>query len=156
MVGQIGLSWLFAHHPRWRAGASSKYLEMAEAGARLPAADLWQVLESVEQLRRDVARLFTRFDLLVMPAAAALPWPADEAYPPVIAGQPVGPRGHAIFTGWVNAAGLPAVSLPCEPSSTGLPIGVQLISDFGSDEALLALAARFEAAAPQAWCWPPL
>jgi len=156
MVGQAGLSWLFAHHPRWRAGASAKYLEMAEAGARLPAADLWQVLETVEQLRRAVAELFTRFDLLVMPAAAALPWPADEAYPPVIAGQPVGPRGHAIFTGWVNAAGLPAVALPCEPSSCGLPIGVQLISDFGSDEALLELAARFESAAPQAWRWPPL
>ena len=156
MVGQIGLSWLFAHHPQWRVGASAKYLEMADAGARLPAADLWQVLETVEQLRRDVAQLFTRFDLLLMPAAAALPWPATEAYPPVIAGQPVGPRGHAIFTGWVNAAGLPAVALPCEPSSTGLPIGVQLISDFGSDGALLALAAQFEAAAPQAWRWPPL
>jgi aspartyl-tRNA(Asn)/glutamyl-tRNA(Gln) amidotransferase subunit A len=156
MVGQIGLSWLFAHHPQWRAGASPSYGAMAEAGARRPAADLWQVLETVEQLRRDVAQLFTRFDLLVTPAAAALPWPADEAYPPVIAGQPVGPRGHAIFTGWVNAAGLPAVAMPCEPSSTGLPIGVQLISDFGSDVALLALAAQFEAAAPQAWRWPSL
>ncbi len=103
-----------------------------------------------------MARLFTCFDLLVMPAAAALPWTADEAYPPVVAGQPVGPRGHAIFTGWVHADGLPAVARPCEPSSTGLPIGEPLISDFGSDQALLALAARFEAAAPQAWRWPSL
>ena len=103
-----------------------------------------------------MARLFTCFDLLVMPAAAALPWTADEAYPPVVAGQPVGPRGHAIFTGWVHAAGLPAVARPCEPSSTGLPIGEPLISDFGSDQALRALAARFEAAAPQAWRWPSL
>jgi aspartyl-tRNA(Asn)/glutamyl-tRNA(Gln) amidotransferase subunit A len=156
VVGQIGLDWLFTHHPHWRAGASAKYLEMAEAGARRPAAELWQVLETVERLRRDVARLYTRFDLLVTPATAALPWPADEAYPPVIAGQPVGPRGHAIFTGWVNAAGLPAVALPCAPSASGLPIGVQLISDFGTDDALLSLAAHFEATAPQGWRWPAL
>lgn len=155
-VGQIGLAWLFAQHPRWADGASAKYLAMADAGRQLPAAQLWQMLEVVEQLRRDVDALFSRYDLLVTPATAALPWPADDAFPPTIAGQPVGPRGHAVFTGWVNAAGLPAVALPTAPSAAGLPIGVQLIGDFGSDDALLALAAQFEAAAPQAWQWPLL
>jgi aspartyl-tRNA(Asn)/glutamyl-tRNA(Gln) amidotransferase subunit A len=156
VIGQIGLAWLFERHPAWRAGAAARYLALAEQGARQAAPALWQILETVEQLRRDVAALFGRIDLIVTPAAAALPWPADEVYPPLIAGQPVGPRGHAIFTGWVNAAGLPAVALPCAPSAAGLPIGVQLIADFGCDQALLALAARFEAAAPQGWCWPAL
>ncbi len=156
LVGQIGLAWLFAQHPHWANGASPKFLALAEAGRKLPAHQLWQTLEVVEQLRRDAAALFGRFDLLVTPATAALPWPADEAYPPTIAGQPVGPRGHAVFTGWVNAAGLPAVALPTAPSAAGLPIGVQLIGGFGSDDALLALAAQFEAAAPQGWQWPPL
>ena len=156
VVGQVGLAWLFAQHPHWAAGASQKYLDMAAAGAQVPAPALWQVLEAVEQLRRDVAQFFTRYDLLVTPATAALPWPADEAYPPVIAGQAVGPRGHAVFTGWVNAAGLPAVAMPTASSVSGLPIGVQLISAYGSDDALLALAARFEAAAPPGWRWPAL
>ncbi len=156
VIGQIGLAWLFAHHPAWRHGAADKYLAMAEAGARVPATDLWQITEAVEQLRRDVARLFTRIDLIVTPATAALPWPAADAFPPVIAGQPVGPRGHAVFTAWVNAAGLPAVALPCEPSATGLPIGVQLIADHGCDTALLALAAQFETAGPRGWSWPAL
>ena len=156
VIGQIGLAWLFERHPPWRDGASAKYLAMAEAGAAQPAPLLWQILETVEQLRRDVAALFTRFDLIVTPAAAALPWPADEAFPPVIAGRPVGPRGHAIFTGWVNAAGLPAVALPAAPSASGLPIGVQLIADFGCDQALLELAGDFEAAAPTGWTWPAL
>lgn len=68
----------------------------------------------------------------------------------------MGPRGHAIFTGWVNAAGLPALALPTTPSAEGLPIGVQLIADHGCDAALLELAARFEAGAPQGWRWPPV
>ncbi|MBL8348822.1 MAG: amidase [Burkholderiaceae bacterium] len=156
VIGQIGLAWLFERHPAWRDGASARYLAMAEAGAALAAPALWQILETVEQLRREAAVLFGRFDLIVTPAAAALPWPADEAFPPVIAGQPVGPRGHAIFTGWVNAAGLPAVALPAAASSAGLPIGVQLIADFGCDQALLELAECFEAAAPGGWAWPPL
>lgn len=156
VVGQIGLAWLFGQHPHWAAGASAKYLALAEAGRQVPAAQLWQMLEAVAQLRRDVAQLFTLFDLLVTPATAALPWPADEACPPQIDGQPVGPRGHAVFTGWVNAAGLPAVALPTAPSSAGLPTGLQLIADFGRDDELLALAARFEAAAPQGWRWPSL
>lgn len=155
-VGQIGLSWLFGQHPRWADGASEKYLQMAEQGRVRAGAELWQILESAEQLRRDAARLFEQVDLVVTPAAAALPWPADEAYPPVIDGQPVGPRGHAIFTAWVNAAGLPAVALPCERLEEGLPIGIQVIGAYASDSALLKLAMEYEAAGPQGWCFPAL
>ena len=32
--------------------------------------------------------------------------------PTTIDGRPAGPRDHAIFTGWVNIAGVPAISLP--------------------------------------------
>jgi aspartyl-tRNA(Asn)/glutamyl-tRNA(Gln) amidotransferase subunit A len=156
VVGQVGLAWLFERHPHWKAGALPKYLEMAALGAAQPASWLWDLLEQVEQLRRDAARLFESVDLVVTPAAAALPWAADEAYPPRIAGREVGPRGHAIFTGWVNAAGLPATALPADPSREGLPIGVQLIGDYGSDDALFDLAATIEQAAPWAARWPAL
>ncbi len=155
MLGQVGLAWLFERHPRWRSGAAPKFLDMAATGLQVPAKDLWQYLESVEQLRRDVAALFSRIDLIVTPAAAALPWPAQEPFPPEIDGRPVGPRGHAIFTGWVNAAGLPAIAMPCRPSADRLPIGVQLIGEYGSDSALLTVAEQFEQAAPEPWQWPP-
>jgi len=121
-----------------------------------PGARVWQIMERVAQLRRDSAALFERVDVVVMPAAAALPWPAHEAYPPVIDGREVGPRGHAAYTGWVNAAGLPGLAVPAEPSSEGLPIGIQLIGGYGRDEMLLDLGQAYETSAPWAHRWPAL
>ena len=155
-IGQIGLAHLFDAHPDWAAQASTKYLEMAEQGRRLPAARLWEIIEQVRALRRTSAKLFDDVDVIVTPSAAALPWPAADAYPPMIDGRPVGPRGHAVYTGWVNAAGLPGLALPCAPSKEGLPIGMQLVGRWGSDDALLDLGAAFEQAQPWASRWPTL
>lgn len=155
-IGQIGLARMFEAHPDWAEQASVKYRDMAEAGRRLPASRLWQIIDHVTQLRRSCAALFEGVDGILMPSAAALPWPAKEAFPPRIDGQDVGPRGHAIYTGWVNAAGLPGLALPAEPSSEGLPIGVQLIGAYGSDDTLLDLGEAYEVAAPWAHRWPDL
>lgn len=155
-IGQAGLAQMFERHPDWAAQASPKYLEMAERGRALPAARLWQVLEQVKKLRRDSVALFANVDVIVLPSAAALPWKAEDAYPTHIAGQEVGPRGHAVYTGWVNAAGLPGLALPCEPSREGLPIGMQLVGPYGADDLLLDLGAAYEAAHPWAHRRPAL
>lgn len=155
-IGQAGLAQLFDRHPDWAAQASPKYLEMAGKGRAIPAARLWQILEQVKKLRRDSAALFESLDVIVLPSAAALPWKAQDAYPTHIDGQEVGPRGHAVYTGWVNAAGLPGLALPCEPSREGLPIGMQLVGRYGGDDLLLDLGAAYEAAHPWADRRPPL
>ena len=155
-IGQIGLAAAFDAHPEWEALASPRYREAAALGRRLGAPRLAQIMGWVRDLRRDSAAMFEAVDVIVTPAAAALPWPAAEPYPPVIDGQPVGPRGHAAYTGWVNAAGLPGLALPADFSAQGLPIGIQLIGAHGHDHSLLALAAAYEAAAPWAARWPEL
>lgn len=139
-VGQIGLARLAERHPDWLAQASPAYFAMAEAGARLPATRMWEINERVTAFRRQVDAMFDELEALIMPSIAALSWPADQAFPPMIDGQSVGPRGHAAFTGWVNAAGNPAINLPTAPAVNGLPIGCQLIGPWGGEAELLSLA----------------
>jgi aspartyl-tRNA(Asn)/glutamyl-tRNA(Gln) amidotransferase subunit A len=155
-IGQAGLAALFEQHPEWRELASERYVTMAEQGRAIPASRLWQILEQVKALRRASAGLFTETDLVVMPSAAALPWEAERAYPETIDGQAVGPRGHAAYTGWVNAAGLPGLALPCAPSKEGLPIGMQVIGPYGADDSLLRFGEAFESVQPWAHRWPDL
>ncbi|MGB4829619.1 MAG: amidase family protein [Paracoccaceae bacterium] len=64
-----------------------------------------------------------------------------------------GPKGifaYSPFCAVFNASGQPAASLPLGWSSEGLPIGIHLAAAFGQDEALIALCAEVERAAPWA------
>lgn len=155
-VSQAGLADLFRVHPAWAEAASEKYRDMAAQGELLTPERLQQIMEQVGVLRARAAALFEGFDAVVTPATAALPWPAEEAYPTHIDGHQVGPRGHAVYTGWVNIAGLPGLALPCAPSREGLPIGLQLVGAHGADDLLLDIGAAFEAAHPWADRWPVL
>jgi aspartyl-tRNA(Asn)/glutamyl-tRNA(Gln) amidotransferase subunit A len=129
---------------------------MAEAGSRASAGDLFRAFAEIARMRERLGEAFGQYDVMLTPSAAALPWPAHEVYPSTIAGKEAGPRGHAVYTAFVNAAGCAAVGLPCEPSSTGLPIGLQLVTPAGHDERLCVLADEYETAAPWANRWPPL
>lgn len=154
LVAQVGLAWLVAHpqalsptQPFDPALFSPAMQANAETGGSAPATALFDLLIEAEGLRTELARLFERHDFLLMPAAAALPWPANETHPPRIDGREVGPRGHAVFAGFANAIGLPAIALPCG-FADGLPVGLQLVAREGADDALLALAREFERAHP--------
>jgi aspartyl-tRNA(Asn)/glutamyl-tRNA(Gln) amidotransferase subunit A len=147
---------MFAEHPEWGDAASAKYRDMARRGAERPSRELWRTLERVAQLRRDCVTLFAQWDVIVTPTTAAMPWPAREAYPTQIANQDVGPRGHAVFTGWVNAAGLPGVSLPIGQSGAGLPIGLHLVTRYGGDDLLLNLASVCETQLGWHAGWPEI
>lgn len=155
-VSQIGLDRMFSEHPEWGAAASVKYRDMAKLGAARPARELWRTLERVKQLRSDCASFFTEWDVVITPTTAAMPWPARESYPPYIGGRPVGPRGHAVFTGWVNAAGLPGISMPIAQSSAGMPIGLQLVTCYGGDDMLLQLASVCETQLNWRAGWPAI
>jgi len=144
VVSRAGVAWLTAREGgRLGALAGAAARAMAADGQKLTGADYIDALERVAAFRRRTAELFARTDLVLTPTAAALPWPAETPYPDRIADRPAGPRDHAIFTGWVNIAGLPAVSMPVAVSASGLPIGVQFVAGFGTDAGLLAFARAF-------------
>lgn len=135
--GEVGLAAYFAKDPEVASVAAPKYRAMAERGAAVMAIDFHALLNTVFDLRTAAQRLWG-YDAILMPASAAHPWPAAESHPPVIDGQPVGPRGHAVYTGWVNAAGLPALAFPAQATQV-LPIGLQLIGPMGGESWLMDL-----------------
>jgi aspartyl-tRNA(Asn)/glutamyl-tRNA(Gln) amidotransferase subunit A len=149
VVSRAGVAWLFERdNGRIGKDAGAAARAMAADGRKFTGADYIDALERVAALRRRMAELFADVDLVLTPTAAALPWPAEVPYPDRIAGKPAGPRDHAVFTGFVNITGLPAISLPVAVSDSRLPIGVQLVAGFGSDADLLAFAHSFAARHP--------
>ncbi len=148
VVSRAGVAWLMADNPAYEKLAGASARAMAEDGRKVSGADYLGALEAVSAIRRRIAELFQGVDLVLTPTAAALPWAAETPYPDRIDGKAAGPRDHAIFTGWVNIAGVPAINIPIGLSRSGLPIGAHLASAFGADDQLLAFAREVARANP--------
>ncbi len=82
------------------------------------------------------------FDLLITPTMQQPPPPIGSA-PPERQGEIFG-----LVTMPFSVTGQPAVSLPLHWSHEGLPIGVQLVADYGREDVLIRVAAQLEAARP--------
>ena len=154
MLGAVAVAALFERYPEAEPVAAEKFRAQAAKGRDIAAATYLNALDDIDAFRRLVSAAFEHVDVIMTPSAAALPWPAEQGYPTEIDGREVGPRGHAIYTGWVNACGHPAINLPSAQAPQGLPIGFQLVGNFGDDELLFRLAAEYEAAAQAGWQWP--
>lgn len=155
-LAQAGLAQMLESRAGWRDLLTPAAIANAEAGAAMPATALFKLLQLIERLRSSLGRVFADYDFLLTPAAAALPWPLEQSHPAHIAGRAVGPRGHAVFTAFVNAAGLPAIALPCSPMQSGLPIGLQLVGRWSEDGLLCAIARQYESRHPWHAPWPSL
>jgi aspartyl-tRNA(Asn)/glutamyl-tRNA(Gln) amidotransferase subunit A len=145
VISQGGLAWLSSICPQFMLEASRPMQEVAMCGLRLSATDYVDALGAVRRVESQLSQAFETYDLVLTPSAAALPWKADQAFPDEIAGQAVGPRGHAVFTAFVNLVGAAGINLPCGQSRSGLPIGLQLISRPGGDGLLTGIASQCEA-----------
>lgn len=145
LVGGAGLAWLLRDSD-WEGRIGEEYPPMIAQGKAASAADYVAALDAARTIYRQLAEAFGHYDLIMTPSAGAMPWKAEEP----------APAYHRAFTGFVNAAGLPAICLPADPSPDGMPIGFQLVAPFGADWRLLSVARSFEAAHPWADRRPPL
>lgn len=155
-VSDAGFARLARMHANFADLSAPDFVARAENGARLSAADYAEAVEALFAFRAIVADAFDRVDIIMTPATAAQPWPANEHFPSYIANEKVGPRGHAVFTAWVNACGNAAIAVPVEPAKSGMPIGIQLVGAWDADEMLLDVAEGFEAAHPWSDRWPAM
>jgi aspartyl-tRNA(Asn)/glutamyl-tRNA(Gln) amidotransferase subunit A len=148
VIGRAGLAWLIGSFSGNHAQLTAGIAEMAASGKDLLGTEYFGALNAIRKLQVHLSDLFARYDLILTPSAAALPWPAAEPFPTTIGGRKVGPRGHAVFTGFVNMSGCPGISIPGNYSSDKLPIGFQLVAEHGRDGLLCKVAAQFELAHP--------
>ena len=151
-----GLALLSQRHGDFFDRVSPPYAEAARRGLDARAVDLMQQIEMVDRFRTEVETTCAPYDVIATPATAAQPWAAAQEYPPTIDGISVGPRGHAIFTGWVNACGRPAISVPIAPAPDGMPIGLQLVAGHDGESMLFDLASEIEQVFKGPERWPPL
>src|SRR3989344_2334807 len=85
-------------------------------------------IESLVQ--QDFKSAFDKFDLLLTPVSPKPAFKIDEKK------DPVSMYLEDVFTGPINLAGVPAMSVPGGLTKSGLPVGVQLIANHFAEEKL--------------------
>jgi aspartyl-tRNA(Asn)/glutamyl-tRNA(Gln) amidotransferase subunit A len=92
-------------------------------------------------IERDFRNAFAACDVIATPTAPTPAFRLDEK-----TDDPLAMYLSDIYTITLNLAGVPGISLPCGLSSTGLPIGVQLIGRHFDEARLLCAAHHLEKA----------
>lgn len=92
-------------------------------------------------IRRDFDEAFKQVDLIVGPVTAGPAFKLGE-----MVDDPLAMYLVDLYTVSANLAGIPAISLPCGMTKSGLPIGLQLQAPPLEEERLLRGARMFEAA----------
>ena len=124
----------------------------------LPAVAISKSLRVRTLVRRSLAELFERVDVLAWPTVAAPAPPLDNPTVNLPSGAYPADYANPRQAGIANLAGVPAISVPVGLSSEGLPIGLQLLAAWGRDELLLDAAEALERANGRQWvdAAPPL
>jgi amidase len=118
----------------------------------LTALDLMTADANRNLINRGVGAWFETVDLLVTPTTAEPAWPLgwmnanDPAYDATGWFDRV--FSKIPFTALFNMTGQPAITVPVARSSSGLPIGVQLVARYGREDVLFQVAAQLERALP--------
>jgi aspartyl-tRNA(Asn)/glutamyl-tRNA(Gln) amidotransferase subunit A len=116
-----------------------------ESGARVTAESYIRARRELDLLRRSVRDVFAGVDLLVTPTTPGPPVPIAES--PIVEAPPPGGVPLSLRnTQPFDIYGLPAISVPCGFTSSGLPIGVQISGPHFGEQTVLALAHAYEQA----------
>ncbi|HWB32998.1 MAG TPA: amidase [Acidobacteriaceae bacterium] len=106
-------------------------------------------------LRKNIDDAFTNFDLVVLPTMRVLPISINEALSREEDPKPREPETTS-NCGPFDRYGIPAISIPCGFSSTGLPIGLMIAGPRFSEGKVMALAQAYEKATQWHTKRPPL
>jgi amidase len=160
VLGTRGLSMVARHADKllkWRDKMQKGLVWNIEQGLALSARDIARAQTARTELWHRVRKFMETRDFLILPTVAVPPFPVEQAWPTEINGK------HADnYTQWffltyaITLTGLPAISVPCGFTASGLPVGLQIVGRRRQEAAVLRAAAAFEAAAPWRDRIPPV
>ena len=113
---------------------------VVSAATRFSATDAFRAEYRLRELEVLTHAVWRHVDMLMLPTAPTHPTLADVAREPVLRNSELG-----LYTNFVNLLGLAAVAVPAGFTPAGLPFGVSFVAPGGSDAALLAWAAQWQA-----------
>jgi aspartyl-tRNA(Asn)/glutamyl-tRNA(Gln) amidotransferase subunit A len=142
----------YAYHSENMAKSPELYqpetLRRLHAGEKVNTADYIERRRELQWARRNIRNLFAEIDLLVTPTT---PIPASSI--PELKANPDTLRPAELKllrnTRPFNVWGLPAISVPCGFTQSGLPIGLQIAGPLWREDLVLRLAHAYE----QATAW---
>lgn len=108
------------------------------SGRQYSAADLYAAQTRLANLRRSAQLVWSDIDVLVVPTVPTLYTIAAMQTDPVALNRSLG-----CYTNFVNLFDLAAIAVPASLRGDGLPAGITLIGQHGSDWRLAHLAQRF-------------
>jgi Asp-tRNA(Asn)/Glu-tRNA(Gln) amidotransferase A subunit family amidase len=149
-----GLIDLLGDH---REELTPQFADLAERGQKMGAAEYKLDDVTRTEVYDAVQDVFERYDLLVTPTLAILPFDntGNTVGPSRVNGEEVDPLLGWCLTYPINFTGHPAASIPAGFTHDGLPVGLQIIGRRFADDAVLAASAAFERVKPWHDRYPP-
>jgi aspartyl-tRNA(Asn)/glutamyl-tRNA(Gln) amidotransferase subunit A len=135
-----------AYHAHWLAESPQKYQpatreRLVQLAALISKEDYANARRACDLSRREIRNVFANVDVLVMPTVVSPP----SLIEPIGASQALDPI-RTRNTWPFDMYGLPAITVPCGFSTSGLPIGMQIVGAPFAEATVLALAHAYEEA----------
>jgi amidase len=120
-----------------------------ERGLALSGADVSRAESARTALFHRVREFFEGYDFLILPVSQVAPFPIEQEWVREINGTRM-----ETYIDWmascyaITLTACPAISIPCGFTSSGLPVGLQIVGSHRADFEVLQLAHAFEQANP--------
>jgi amidase len=137
-------SALVREHPEWVKDTIR--FEVAEA-EKLTAVDVGRAMARQTKMYDDTRKFFERYEYFVLPVTQVSPFDVDTPYP-----TRVNDVAMATYVDWMRSCwyvtfmATPAISVPAGFTTSGLPIGIQIVGRHRDEWSVLQLAHAFEQA----------
>jgi amidase len=142
---------------QWKGEMQKGLVWNIEQGLRLTPQEIARGEKLRTALWHRVRTFMETRDLLILPTVAVPPYPVERPYPTEINGKALDNYTQWFFlTYGISVTGLPAISVPCGFTQSGLPVGLQIVGRRRQEAGVLTAAAAFEAAAPWVGRIPPV